>query len=66
MGTFERSFEVDGERFELYVQKRAGATIYQLVDGENLPIGRPFRRPPNEETVRCLVHAVKSLTDPAA
>jgi hypothetical protein len=66
MGTFERSFEVDGERFELYAQTQDAETTYQLVDEANLPIGQAFVHPPEEDVVIGLVRAVKARVDPAA
>lgn len=67
MGTFERSYEIGGETFELYAQRDDdGGVSYQLVDEENLPIGRRFGVVPDELTVRRLVRAIKALDDPAA
>jgi len=66
MGTFEKSYEVDGERFELYAQASDGETAYQLVDEENLAIGGPFADIPDDATVTGVVRAVKTLPDAAA
>jgi len=66
MGTFERGYEVDGERFELYAQADDGEASFQLVDGDNLAIGEPFAVPPDDETVVDLVRAIKALNESAA
>lgn len=66
MGTFERSFEVDGERFELYAQSHDGELRYELVDEKNRRIGDVFRQPPDENVVADLVRAVKALGRPTA
>jgi hypothetical protein len=60
MGTFEKAYEVDGERLELYC---VDGEAYQLVDEENLLIGRPFSGIPDEEVVVGLVRAIKALRD---
>lgn len=58
MGTFEKTYLVDGERFELYASTD-GEARFQLVDGDNLPIGEPFDAMPDEDTVAgsCAPHA---------
>jgi hypothetical protein len=66
MGTFEKVYEVDGERFELYAQLSGSETSYQLVDEDNLTIGASFGYVPDEETVTGVVRAVKALSEPAA
>lgn len=55
MGTFEKTFEVDGERFELYAQ----GDDYQLYDEESLPVGGPFDYLPDAATVAALVRATR-------
>ena len=58
MGTFEKSYEIEGERSELYGQEDEGGRRYQLVDSESLPIGPLFIDITDERTVVDLVRAV--------
>jgi hypothetical protein len=56
MGTFERSYFVDGQELELYAQLDGEAlTGYQLVTSDGASIGDPFAGVPDEETVAALV-----------
>lgn len=66
MGTFERSYEVDGERFELYLEGSAGSRRYQLVDEENLPVGGAFSAVPDDALVARVVRADRRAADSAA
>jgi hypothetical protein len=66
MGTFEKTYEVDGERFELYAQEREDEQCYQLVDSENLPVGGPFTGIPDEQTVVRLVRAAHEVSESSA
>lgn len=66
MGTFEKTYEVDGERFELYVQEGEDERRYQLVDSENLPVGGPFSAIPDEQTVVRLVRAAHEVSESSA
>ena len=66
MGTFERTYEVDGERFELYRQGDDSAKTYQLVDDENLPVGERFDEVPSEDVVAALVRAGNDIAESAA
>jgi hypothetical protein len=66
MWTFERGYEVGGERFELYAQEGGDDGCFQLVDGEALPVGGPFAYVPDERTVAELVHAVQEVSEASA
>lgn len=66
MGMFEKAYEVDGERFELYVQSGEGGQRFQLVDEEGFPLGDPFEHVPDQEVVVALVRAVGEASEPSA
>lgn len=56
MGTFIRSYSVDGEEFELYGEA-GGRGGFQLVDREGLPVGLRFATIPDDKTVEAVVRA---------
>jgi hypothetical protein len=64
VGTFEKSYEVDGEQFELYAQSEEPQT-FQLVDNDSLPIGEPFTAIPDDESVVALVRASRTVGEAA-
>lgn len=64
MGTFEKSYSVAGEQFELYRSAEDGSS-FQLVDGQSLPVGEPFDEVPSEETVAGLVRASREVGEAA-
>ena len=66
MGTFEKSYTVDGEQFELYAQTEDGERSFQLVDTQSLPVGEPFGEVPSEEAVAELVRASREVGEAAA
>jgi hypothetical protein len=66
MGTFLKAYEVDGERFELYAQQGEDEKRYQLVDGENLPVGASFSEIPEERTVTELVRVAREISESSA
>lgn len=57
MGTFEKSFIVDGQEYELYATSDEESTGYQLVDHAGQPVGEPLSELPDEEAVLALVAA---------
>ena len=64
MGTFEKSYTVDSEQFELYRSDEDGPS-FQLVDGQSLPVGEPFAEVPSDETVAELVRAAREVGEAA-
>jgi hypothetical protein len=65
VGTFERSYEVDGAELELYAQVDGDETIYELVDKRDGQTLGSFAEMPDDDTVATLVRARPSLADAA-
>jgi hypothetical protein len=57
LGTFEKSYEVDGKKFELYRQESEGEHVFQLVDGDSAPVGQPFAEVPSDAAIAEFVTA---------
>jgi hypothetical protein len=66
VGTYVKSFVVDGEAFELYAQIGDGDKSYQLVDGDSLAVGEPFDHVPQDAIVADLVRASREVGEGAA
>jgi hypothetical protein len=61
VGTYVKSFVVDGEEFELYAQIDDEGKSYLVVDGDSLPIGEPFDEVPRDVVVAALVRASREV-----
>jgi hypothetical protein len=66
VGTFEKSFVVDGEQYEVYSYSEDGTRTFQLVTEVGLPIGQPLSELPEDETVAALVREALGVEDEAA
>ena len=54
VGSYEKTFVVDGAQYELYAQLEGDVTVYALVDQSGRAIGE-FAEVPDEETVVMLI-----------
>jgi len=67
MGTFIKSFVVDGEEYELYAQVDNGITTYDLLDAAGTTIVvADLDDVPDDETVVALVRAADGWDGEAA
>lgn len=57
VGTYEKTFIVDGVDYELYAQADGGETVYQLVDRNGRVIADELSEIPDEQTAAALVRA---------
>ena len=57
VGTYEKTFVVDGVEYELYAQSDGDERVYQLVDTHGRVVADELPDVPDEETVAALVRA---------
>lgn len=58
MGSFEKTYEVDGEKFELYAATDDSG--YQLIDATGVTIAEALESIPDEESVFDLVREARA------
>lgn len=57
MGTFERTFDVDGASYDLFRHDDDEETSFELVDSRGQRVGAALDAEPDQEAVERLVHA---------
>lgn len=55
MGSYQRSFIVDGVEYELFAQVEGDETVFQLVDPSGREIGEPLTNVPTHAEAAALV-----------